>query len=221
MRVFAILLATTTFAAVPGLAQETPSEVRAPTDEAPTQSPDAAPPAAAPSIHDEIVVTGYVRELDILAGKSVISGEELQRDVRVQIGDSLTRLPGVSASSFTPGASRPVLRGLQGERVRVLTDGIGSSDVSNTSADHAVTIDPLTADRIEVLRGPAVLLFGGQAIGGAVNVIDRRIPRTVPEGGSHVDVTVALASAAAERSVGAAADLAIGKGGLVLHVDGS
>ena len=107
------------------------------------------------------------------------------RDIRPQIGDTLARLPGVSATSFSPGASRPVLRGFQGERVRVLTDGIGSIDVSNTSADHAVTIDPLTAERIEVLHGPAVLLFGSQAIGGAVNVLDRRIPRVVPDEPFH------------------------------------
>lgn len=167
----------------------------------------------------EIVVTG-IRDLDVLAGTSVVSGEELQRDVRGQIGETLTRQPGVSATSFTPGASRPVLRGLQGERVRVLTDGIGSIDVSNTSADHAVTIDPLTAERIEILRGPAVLLFGSQASGGAVNVIDRRIPRSVPENGYHFDLTGALGSAADERSIGGAADGSLG-GGLVLHVDGS
>jgi iron complex outermembrane receptor protein len=103
----------------------------------------------------------------------------------------------------------------------VLTDGIGSIDVSNTSADHAVTIDPLTSERIEVLRGPAVLLFGGQAIGGAVNVIDRRIPRTVPENGAHFDVIGVYGSAADERSVGGGADLALGDGGLVFHIDGS
>jgi iron complex outermembrane receptor protein len=169
---------------------------------------------------DEIVVTGRL-SLDILAGKSVLAGTELQREIRPQLGDTLTRLPGVSATSFSPGASRPVLRGFQGERIRVLTDGIGSIDVSNTSADHAVTIDPLTSQRIEVLRGPAVLLYGGQAIGGAVNVIDRRIPRAVPDEGYHVDVIGVLGSAADERSIGGAADLALGKGGLVLHVDGS
>jgi iron complex outermembrane receptor protein len=168
---------------------------------------------------DEIVVTG-VRDLNVLAGTSVVSGEELQRDVRGQIGETLTRQPGVSATSFTPGASRPVLRGFQGERVRVLTDGIGSIDVSNTSADHAVTIDPLTAERIEILRGPAVLLFGSQASGGAVNVIDRRIPRSVPENGFHVDLNGVLGAAADERSIGGAADAALG-GGLVLHVDGT
>lgn len=212
-----LLLSTTTLAAQPA---ETPAEPSPP----PSQQ-DPQPPSAH-SVHgghqDEIVVTGrYVRELDLLAGKSVLEGEQLQRDVRGQIGDSLTKLPGVSATSFSPGASRPVLRGFQGERIRVLTDGIGSIDVSNTSADHAVTIDPLTAERIEVLRGPAVLLFGGQAIGGAVNVIDRRIPHVVPEEGYHVDVIGALGSAADERSIGGAADVALGASGLVLHVDGT
>lgn len=170
---------------------------------------------------DEIVVTGYVRDLDLLAGRSVLESEQLQRELKPQLGDTLARLPGVSATSFTPGASRPVLRGFQGERIRVLTDGLGSVDVSNTSADHAVTIDPLTAERIEVLHGPAVLLFGGQAIGGAVNVIDRRIPHVIPENGYHLDAIGTLGSAANERSLGAAVDLALGQNGLVLHVDGS
>ena len=219
MRFVPLLLAGTMLAA-PAFAQGTapaePGEQAQPAPEAPA--------AAAPSsVHDhadeEIVVTGVVRELDILAGKSVISGEELQRDMRVQIGETLTRLPGVSATSFSPGASRPVLRGFQGERVRVLTDGIGSIDVSNTSADHAVTIDPLTSDRIEVLRGPAVLLFGSQASGGAVNVVDRRIPRRKPDP-FHVDVIGALGSAADERSIGGAFDVSLG-GNFVLHSDGS
>ena len=212
------LLASSCLLAAPALAQQT----------TPAESPPPAPPAQHVDEHthhhggEEIVVTGHlVRELDLLAGKSVMSGTELQRDLRPQLGDTLAKQAGVSATSFSPGASRPVLRGFQGERIRVLTDGIGSIDVSNTSADHAVTIDPLTAERIEVLRGPAVLLFGGQAIGGAVNVIDRRIPRTVPKDGHHIDVTAGLASAADERSIGAAADAAVGNGGVVLHVDGS
>ncbi len=169
----------------------------------------------------EIVITApFVRDLDILAGKSVITGDELVRDIRPQIGDTLTSLPGVSATSFGPGASRPVLRGFQGERIRVLTDGLGSLDVSNTSTDHGVTIDPLTAERIEVLRGPAVLLFGSQAIGGAVNVIDRRIPRGVPEHGYHVDAIGTYGSAADERSGGAGVDVALSNQ-IVAHVDGS
>lgn len=168
-----------------------------------------------------IVVTApYVADLDLLAGSSVVTGDELVRDIRGQIGDTLTRVPGVSATSFTPGASRPILRGFQGERVRVLSDGLGTLDVSNTSSDHAVSIDPLTAERIEVLRGPAVLLFGSQAIGGAVNVLDRRIPRAVPENGFHVDAIGTYGSAADERSGGAALDVALSPQ-IVLHVDGT
>jgi iron complex outermembrane receptor protein len=169
---------------------------------------------------NEIVITApFVRELDLLSGRGVLTGTELVRDLRPQLGDTLVRQPGVSATSFSPGASRPVLRGFQGERVRVLTDGIGSIDASSTSADHAVTIDPLTADRIEVLHGPAVLLFGSQAIGGAVNVLDRRIPRTIPDEPIHIDAIGAYGSAADERSLGVAADVPLGK--VVLHVDGS
>ncbi len=170
---------------------------------------------------DEVVISAPgVERLDLLAGTSVVTGDELVRDIRGQIGESLTQVPGVSATSFSPGASRPVLRGFQGERVRVLTDGLGTLDVSNTSTDHAVSIEPLTAERIEVLRGPAVLLFGSQAIGGAVNVLDRRIPRAVPENGFHVDAIGAYGSAADERGGGAAVDFAITPQ-IVAHIDGS
>ncbi len=170
---------------------------------------------------EEVVISAPgIERLDLLAGTSVVSGDELVRDMRGQIGDSLTQVPGVSATSFSPGASRPVLRGFQGERVRVLTDGLGTLDASNTSTDHAVSIEPLTAERIEVLRGPAVLLFGSQAIGGAVNVLDRRIPRAVPENGFHIDAIGAYGSAADERGGGAAVDFAITPQ-IVAHIDGS
>src|SRR6185295_13943652 len=107
------------------------------------------------NVTTDIVVTGvYVRDRsDILSGTSVLTADALHRDVRPTIGETLSHQAGVSATSFGPNASRPVLRGFQGERVRVLSDGIGSFDVSNTSVDHAVVINPLTADRIEVLRG--------------------------------------------------------------------
>ena len=170
---------------------------------------------------DAIVVTApYVKKLDILAGTSVLSGDQLTENLRGQIGDSLTSLPGISSTSFAPGASRPVLRGFQGPRVRVLTDGIGSLDASNTSVDHAVAIDPLTAQRVEVLRGPAVLLFGGDAIGGAVNVIDKRIPRDVPDEHFHLDAITGYGSAANDRSVGGSLDVAL-TDSLVFHVNGS
>lgn len=177
-------------------------------------------PVHGETVEEVVISAPGIERLDLLAGTSVVTGDELVRDIRGQIGESLTQVPGVSATSFSPGASRPVLRGFQGERVRVLTDGLGTLDVSNTSTDHAVSIEPLTAERIEVLRGPAVLLFGSQAIGGAVNVLDRRIPRAVPENGFHVDAIGAYGSAADERSGGAAVDFAITPQ-IVAHIDGS
>ena len=180
--------------------------------------PDAEPDVDA---RERIVITGHVIEgLDLLAGATVVEGEELVRNVETQIGDALARQPGVSATSFAPGSSRPVLRGFSGERVRVLNDGIGSIDVSNTSVDHAVTIDPLTVERIEVLRGPAVLIFGGQAIGGAVNVIDRRIPRTVGVEDFHIDALGQLRSADDGVAIGGAVDVNL-TDTIVLHADAS
>ena len=170
---------------------------------------------------NQIVVTApYMKQLDILAGTSVLSGNDLSEQVRGQIGDSLTSLPGVSATSFAPGASRPVLRGFQGPRVKVLTDGIGSLDASNTSVDHAVAIDPLTAQSVEVLRGPAVLLFGGDAIGGAINVIDKRIPRDIPDEHPHIDALFGYGSAADDYSAAASFDVPLTPK-LVAHIDGS
>ena len=168
-----------------------------------------------------IVVTApYVERLDLLAGTSSLSGEELAAETEGQIGEMLTKLPGLSATSFGPGASRPIIRGSQGNRVAVLTDGIGNIDASNTSADHAVTIDALTTDRIEVLRGPAVLLFGGQATGGAVNVIDKRIPRKIPDEAIHVDALLGYSSVSREYSGGASVDVPLNDR-FVVHVDGS
>lgn len=170
----------------------------------------------------EIVVTAPLpqSEQEVLSGTSIVTGEELQRSLRPTIGETLARQPGVSATSFGPNSSRPVLRGFQGERIRVLTDGIGSIDVSNTSVDHAVAINPLIADRVEILRGPSALLFGSSAVGGVVNVIDARIPRSVPENGYRIGGIATYGSAADERTGAAAVDLALGDK-FVIHADGS
>ncbi len=169
----------------------------------------------------EIVITGFRRERrDVLSGTSVLTAEELTRELRPTIGETLARQPGVSATSFGPNASRPVLRGFQGERVRVLTDGIGSLDAYNTSTDHAVAINPLTAERIEVLRGPSALLFGSAAIGGVVNVIDARIPRRIPQEPAHLEAILTYGSAADERSANATIDVPLA-GKFVLHFDGN
>jgi hypothetical protein len=164
--------------------------------------PPADPVPPSEPAEEEIVVTGvFARDpRDSASPVLVVIGSELERDLRPQIGDALARQPGVSASSFGPNASRPILRGLAGERVRVLTDGIGAFDVSNTSADHAVAIDPLLADRIEVLRGPASLRYGSSAIGGVVNVLDRRIPMEVPDTPVAGQLRLGLGSVAKERA---------------------
>src|SRR3546814_7875035 len=154
---FAFLLASTALVAMPAAAQPT---------EPPGEIVTGAQAAAqVDHLHDEessaIVVTGHAPgDLDILAGKSVLSGADLVRNLKPQIGDTLAGLPGVSATSFSPGASRPVLRGFQGARVRVPTDGIGATAVSKPSADHAVTLAPLTQARIEVRHSPPELFFG-------------------------------------------------------------
>lgn len=190
-----------------------------------TDSDSGSATSAPDAYHDhdpEIVVTGALptARKDMLSGVAVVQGEELVQALRPSVGETLAHTPGVSATSFGPSASRPVLRGLQGERVKVMTDGLGSIDVSNTSADHAAVVNPLLAERIEVLRGPQSLLYGSSAIGGVVNVIDRRIPVAVPDEPIHVSALATYGSAANERSVAAAVDAPI-SGGWVVHADGS
>ncbi|WP_153061425.1 TonB-dependent receptor plug domain-containing protein, partial [Escherichia coli] len=97
-------------------------------------------------------------------------------------GDTLQGLAGVAATNFGPNASRPSIRGLDGDRVRILSNSGASVDASNLSFDHGVAIDPLVIDKVEVLRGAAALLYGGNAVGGVVNTLDNRIPRTLIRG---------------------------------------
>ncbi|WP_294122896.1 TonB-dependent receptor [Sphingomonas sp.] len=167
----------------------------------------------------EIVVTGVRRkENDVLGGVSVLDEADLIREVRPSIGETLAKQPGVSATSFGPTASAPVLRGLSGDRVRVLTDGIGTLDLSSSGPDHAIAINPITAERIEVLRGPSALLFGSSAIGGVVNVIDTRIPRHEPAGPVKGDALLSYGSAANERSINAAVDVPVADH-IIVHAD--
>jgi len=192
----------------------------------PSSEPAAPPvPGSAAEAHTDqdqaIVITGVKRRSeDVLGGTSVLDQAELNRALKPSIGETLAKLPGVSSTSFGPKASAPVLRGLQGDRVRVLTDGIGTLDMSALGPDHEVSINPITAERIDVLRGPAALLFGSSAIGGVVNVVDARIPRRVPDNTVGADALLQYGSAANERSGNASVDLPIG-GHFVLHADGN
>ena len=111
----------------------------------------------------------------------VLAGSKLDEAKAGTLGETVAKLPGVQSSNFGPGVGRPIIRGLDGARVQVLSDGLGSGDVSTVSVDHAVTIEPFLANQIEVLKGPATLLYGSGAIGGAVNVVDGRIPESLPD----------------------------------------
>jgi len=150
-----------------------------------------------------IVITGNPLGRDtLLQPSSVLQGDELLLRRAASLGETLEGLPGVVGSGFGPHASRPVIRGLDGDRVRLLDNGAGLVDASNLSFDHAAALDPLVAERIEVLRGPATLLYGGNALGGVVNTLDNRIPRA-PASGLTGRGEVRLGGAARERGAAA------------------
>ncbi len=134
---------------------------------------------------ETIVVTGNPLEhssLEMASPSVVISGDELVTNRGANIGETLSEIPGINLSSFGVGAGRPVIRGQQGNRVTVLSNNTSTSDASNASPDHWIAAEPLLAKRVEVLKGPATLLYGGEAVGGAVNVVDNRIPTEAPDG---------------------------------------
>ncbi|WP_242108471.1 TonB-dependent receptor [Luteimonas aquatica] len=118
---------------------------------------------------------------DLALPIEVLAGDRLDAAKSNSIGETVAKLPGVQSSYFGPGVGRPIIRGFDGARVQVLSDGLSSGDVSTVSVDHAVTIEPFLANQIEVLKGPATLLYGSGAIGGAVNVVDGRIPEARTE----------------------------------------
>lgn len=168
-----------------------------------------------------ITVTGNpLGSTDLIAPATQYSGEGLLLRSKTTLGETLDGTPGVSSTYFGPNASRPIIRGLDGDRIRILSNGGGSLDVSNLSYDHAVTSDPLSIERIEVLRGPGALLYGGSAVGGVVNVIDNRIPREAQfddKGGISGKVDINAASGNSERGKGVL--LEAGNQRYSLHVD--
>lgn len=134
---------------------------------------------------DDVIVTGAPYGISARAttiATTVIDEETLAAAPAASLGDLVAGLPGMRSTDFAPGASRPVIRGLSGPRVQVLTNGIGLIDASSVSPDHQVATDPAEANRIEIVRGPATLAYGGTAIGGGGNVLDNRIPTELPDG---------------------------------------
>lgn len=156
----------------------------------------------------------------LAASYSLLDGDELTRSTRATLGDTLDGVIGVRSDTFGGGASRPVIRGQGAPRVKVLSDSAALLDASDISPDHAITTEPLLIDRIEVLRGPATLLYGSGAIGGVVNVLDRKIPESLPEEAFSGRFAARGATVAEERALALQATARAGDH-LVLHAEGS
>jgi iron complex outermembrane receptor protein len=171
---------------------------------------------------DELVISAgplSARRSETYQPSSALTGLNLARAARSSLGETLAGEPGVAATYNGPGASRPLIRGLGGDRVRILEASIGSGDVSNQGPDHAVGVDPLAADRIEIVRGPATLLYGGGAVGGVVNVFDGRVPREALSSLLTGSVT-ALGGTVADERTGAFALNGALRGGWAWHLGG-
>ncbi len=132
-------------------------------------------------VPDITILGTQTKPLNAVPTVGELSGQRLQRKKKSTLGETLANEPGVTSTYFGPNASRPVIRGLEGERVRILQNGMGVLDASGASQDHAVSGDTLNLERIEVVRGAAALLYGPTAIGGAVNMVTNRIPEKQPE----------------------------------------
>ena len=169
----------------------------------------------------EVTVTGNpLGATDLITPAAVYSGQGLLLRSQSTLGETLDGTPGVSSTYFGPNASRPVIRGLDGDRIRILQNSGASLDASGLSFDHAVPSDPISMERIEVLRGPGALLYGGNAVGGVVNIIDNRIPREAQfdsKGGVTGKLDVGIGSGNAEKRAGLL--LEAGTDRYALHVD--
>lgn len=157
---------------------------------------------------------------DWIAPVMSLTGTELLLRTQPTLGETLSGMPGISSTYFGPNASRPVIRGLDGDRVRVLQNSGASGDVSALSYDHAVSLEPMLVERIEVLRGPAALMYGGSAVGGVVNVLDNRIAREAMfEAGGGVLGKANAGWASGNREQSGAVMVETGTDRFALHVD--
>lgn len=149
---------------------------------------------------------------------SVMTGLDLAEKAHNNLGDTLAEEPGIASSSFGPGAGRPVIRGIGGDRIRILENGVGTLDISNVSPDHAVTVESSLVDRIEVVRGPASLLYGTSAVGGVVNVFDNRIAERMID--KPVSGTAEIRGESVDQTRAGVISLDAPAGPFVFHVDG-
>jgi iron complex outermembrane receptor protein len=168
-----------------------------------------------------MVVTGTLGERsasEVLSPTTVVDGAALARKLGATIAATLQREPGVSSSGMGPATSRTVIRGLSGDRVVMLEDGARPGDMSTTSPDHAVAVDPLTASRFEVVRGPMSLLYGSSALGGVVNVVRDEIPTSIE---AHTHGTMTLDASSMNNGVAAGGFATTSRGPLALRGEAS
>ena len=173
--------------------------------------------SAEPTRLNEITVTANpLGNAEGIQAVQVLQGDDLRQERQSTLGETLGHLPGVSNSYLGPNSSRPVIRGMDGDRIKILNNSVESQDVSSLSNDHAVPHDVLSVERIEVLRGPSAIMYGGSAVGGVVNLIDNRIP-TAPMDGISGRTEAGWSSGNKERS--AAVLLEAGNASYGLHID--
>lgn len=164
----------------------------------------------------QVITANPLGSAQLASPSTVLEGTDLLQQQHSSLGETLNRQPGVASTWFGPGASRPIIRGLDGDRIRLLRNGVGALDASSLSYDHAVPLDPVTVERIEIVRGPAALLYGGNAIGGVVNTFDNRIPDTPIDG---IQGAGELRYGGADTTRSSAGKLEAGNGAFALHVD--
>lgn len=176
--------------------------------------------AFAEDVEEEVVVTAspFAKSIEAVNKPvNLLSGEALQNASAATLGETLNGQLGVSSASFGPGVGLPIIRGQSDNRVKVMQDSVGSMDASAASPDHAVSLEPLLANKIEVLRGPAALRYGSGAIGGVVNVLDNRIPNEQPDG---ITGGAELRNASANNETVGVASLNAAAGDFAFHLDG-
>lgn len=168
-----------------------------------------------------LLVTGTLtrrRADELLSSNTALHGQHLDRNANATVAAMVEKQPGVSVSSIGPATARPIIRGLGGDRILLLEDGQRTGDLSATSGDHAVAIEPLTASQIEVVRGPMSLLYGSSAMGGVINVVKHDIPETLPE---HLYGQFSLEAASAQPGGAAGGSFISRVGPLAARVEGS
>ena len=176
----------------------------------------ASSPSQAVELEPQVITANPLGNRQLAAPSTVLEGDDLLQQQQGSLGETLNKQPGVASTWFGPGASRPVIRGLDGDRIRILRNGVGALDASSLSYDHAVPLDPVNVERVEIVRGPAALLYGGNAIGGVVNTFDNRIP-DAPVEGIHGAGELRYGGADTTRS--SAGKLEAGDGNFALHLD--